>query len=87
MDVSAKVSSKGQVTIPRAVLTLKHPYKHPYGIAPCDPPRLKRAQSTQTGPPDTGISRIRYAVPIPPSLARSEFGSGLSFASVGVGEP
>src|SRR5680860_993269 len=42
---------------------LKHPYKHPYGIAPCDPPRLKRAQSTQIGSHDTGIPRIRYAVP------------------------
>src|SRR5680860_509021 len=49
---------------------LKHPYKHPYGIAPCDPPRLKRAQSTQTGPPDTGIPRIRYAVPLLASKPR-----------------
>ncbi len=42
---------------------LKHPYKHPYGIAPCDPPRLKHAQSTQVGTHDTEIPRIRYAVP------------------------
>ena len=42
---------------------LKHPYKHPYGIAPCFPQRIKRAQSTQTGSHDTVILRIRYAVP------------------------
>lgn len=42
---------------------LKHPYKHPYGIAPCDPQRFKRAQSTQIGSHDTVIRRIRYAVP------------------------
>ncbi len=42
---------------------LKHPYKHPYGIAPCFPGRLKRAQSTQVGSHDTEILRIRYAVP------------------------
>ena len=43
---------------------LKHPYKHPYGIAPCFPQRLKPAQSTQIGTHDMGIPRIRYAVPL-----------------------
>jgi len=42
---------------------LKHPFKHPYGIASCFPQRLNRAQSTQIGSHDTEIPRIRYAVP------------------------
>jgi len=50
---------------------LKHPYKHPYGIAPCFPERLKRAQSTQIGSHDTEGPRIRYAVPHSPFSARS----------------
>jgi len=58
---------------------LKHPYKHPYGIAPCEPQRLKRAQSTQIGTHDMGIPRIRYAVPFlhqgPDSCSnRADFG-------------
>ena len=42
--------------------------KHPYGIAPCEPPRLKRAQLTQIGTHDFGIPRIRYAVPLDHAL-------------------
>ena len=41
----------------------KHPYQHPYEIAPCDPQRLMERQSRQVGTVDADFPRIRYAVP------------------------
>jgi len=63
---------------------LKHPYKHPYGIAPCFPERLKRAQSTQIGTHDTVILRIRYAVPALISEARFVLRIGLDGLECGM---
>ena len=42
----------------------KHPYQHPYGIAPCVPSRPMERKSSQLGVIDAGIPRIRYAVPL-----------------------
>jgi len=41
----------------------KHPYQHPYGIAPCVPLRLMERKSRQVGTVDAEYLRIRYAVP------------------------
>jgi len=41
----------------------KHPYQHPYEIAPCDPKRLTQRKSCQVGTFDADFPRIRYAVP------------------------
>ncbi len=61
---------------------LKHPYQHPYGIAPCFPEGLKRAQSTQVGTHDTETLRIRYAVP--PLQRRADLCSNrVDFGSLG----
>jgi len=45
------------------VTVFKHPYQHPYGIAPCVPQRLMERKSLQVGTVDADFPRIRYAVP------------------------
>ena len=46
------------------VTVFKHPYQHPYGIAPCVPQRLMERKSLQVGTVDADFPRIRYAVPL-----------------------